>query len=236
MSRRPRRNHTPAFKAKVALAAVKGDRTVAQLAEHFEVHPNQITASAYAWTTNDPIGFFDSTFGFLGVTSFQSLSHPKSSLQINLRDEVPKGAVQIGGLSRASARFVIRNNKFQYNRPRGILLQSSFGLVENNSFIDQTGHGIFIGAASGGEGPGVQNVIFRGNHFSNVGSFPTTPFPPNVHASYGAVFVAVQGVGGNIESPNPVHENLIFDSNAFSDLQGPGLFLSTANNVVLANN
>ena len=44
MSRRPRRNHTPAFKAKVALAAVKGDRTIAQLAEHFDVHPNQITA------------------------------------------------------------------------------------------------------------------------------------------------------------------------------------------------
>ena len=32
MSRRPRRNHTPAFKAKVALAAIKGDRTLAQLA------------------------------------------------------------------------------------------------------------------------------------------------------------------------------------------------------------
>lgn len=44
MSRRPRRNHTPAFKAKVALAAVKGDRTVAQLAEQFDVHPNQITS------------------------------------------------------------------------------------------------------------------------------------------------------------------------------------------------
>ncbi|WLA67673.1 IS3 family transposase [Bradyrhizobium diazoefficiens] len=44
MSRRPRRNHSPAFKAKVALAAVKGDRTIAQLAEHFDVHPNQITA------------------------------------------------------------------------------------------------------------------------------------------------------------------------------------------------
>jgi transposase-like protein len=43
MSRRPRRNHTPAFKAKVALA-VKGDRTIAQLAGHFDVHPNQITA------------------------------------------------------------------------------------------------------------------------------------------------------------------------------------------------
>jgi hypothetical protein len=43
MIRRPRRNHSPAFKAKVALAAVKGGRTVAQLAEHFDVHPNQIT-------------------------------------------------------------------------------------------------------------------------------------------------------------------------------------------------
>ncbi|HEY0802564.1 MAG TPA: transposase, partial [Steroidobacteraceae bacterium] len=44
MTRRPRRNHSPAFKAKVALAAVKGDRTLAQLAEQFDVHPNQITS------------------------------------------------------------------------------------------------------------------------------------------------------------------------------------------------
>ena len=44
MSRRPRRNHTPGFKAKVALAAIKGDRTLAQLAEQFDVHPNQITS------------------------------------------------------------------------------------------------------------------------------------------------------------------------------------------------
>ena len=44
MQRRPRRNHTPAFKAKVALAAIKGDRTLAQLAEQFDVHPNQITS------------------------------------------------------------------------------------------------------------------------------------------------------------------------------------------------
>ena len=43
MSRRPRRNHVPAFKAKVALAAIKGDRTLAQLAEQFDVHPNQIS-------------------------------------------------------------------------------------------------------------------------------------------------------------------------------------------------
>ena len=44
MQRRPRRNHTPAFKARLALAAIKGDRTLTQLAEQFDVHPNQIAS------------------------------------------------------------------------------------------------------------------------------------------------------------------------------------------------
>ncbi len=43
MPRRARRNHTPVFKSKVALAAIKGDKTVAELSQQFDVHPNQIT-------------------------------------------------------------------------------------------------------------------------------------------------------------------------------------------------
>ena len=42
MPRRPRRNHSAAFKAKVALAAIQGDKTLIQLAEDFEIHANQI--------------------------------------------------------------------------------------------------------------------------------------------------------------------------------------------------
>ncbi|WP_028170505.1 MULTISPECIES: transposase, partial [Bradyrhizobium] len=43
MTKKSRRTHSPAFKAKVALAAVKGDKTLAELAQLFDVHPNQIT-------------------------------------------------------------------------------------------------------------------------------------------------------------------------------------------------
>ena len=41
--KRTRRNHEPTFKAQVALAAVRGDKTLAELAEQFQVHPTQIT-------------------------------------------------------------------------------------------------------------------------------------------------------------------------------------------------
>jgi transposase len=44
MTKRIRRTHSPAFKAKVALAALKGEKTLADLAQQFDVHPNQITA------------------------------------------------------------------------------------------------------------------------------------------------------------------------------------------------
>jgi transposase-like protein len=40
--KKKRRNHSPAFKAKVALAAIRGDRTVSEIAQQFNVHPNQI--------------------------------------------------------------------------------------------------------------------------------------------------------------------------------------------------
>lgn len=43
MARRKRRNHSPMFNAQVALAAMKGDKTLAELAQQIDIHPNQIT-------------------------------------------------------------------------------------------------------------------------------------------------------------------------------------------------
>jgi len=42
MSKRPRRNHSAIFKAKVAVDAIKADKTLAELAKSYDVHPNQI--------------------------------------------------------------------------------------------------------------------------------------------------------------------------------------------------
>ena len=44
MTKRTRRNHSPAFKAKVAVSAIRGEETLAELAQTHDVHPNQITA------------------------------------------------------------------------------------------------------------------------------------------------------------------------------------------------
>ena len=43
MTKRTRRNHSGSFKAKVALAALRGDKTLTEIAQHYEVHPNQVT-------------------------------------------------------------------------------------------------------------------------------------------------------------------------------------------------
>ena len=96
MSRRARRNHTPAFKAKVALAAVKGDRTVAQLAEQFDVHPNQVTS----WKAQLEGGAAD-VFGPGGGTAAPAVDvkslHAKIG-ELALENDFLEGALTKAGL------------------------------------------------------------------------------------------------------------------------------------------
>jgi transposase len=73
MSRRPRRNHAPGFKAKVALAAIKGERTLAELAEQFDVHPKQITTWK-AQLENGAVGIFSPN----GIATAQTAIDVKS--------------------------------------------------------------------------------------------------------------------------------------------------------------
>lgn len=68
MTKRSRRTHSPAFKAKVALAAVKGDKTLAELAQQFDVHPNQITT----WKNH----LLESAAGVFGQDKAQPIEAP----------------------------------------------------------------------------------------------------------------------------------------------------------------
>ena len=98
MSRRPRRNHTPAFKAKVALAAIKGDRTLAQLAEQFDVHPNQITSwkSQLEGGAADVFGSGGSATPAAPVVDVKSL-HAKIG-ELTLENDFLEGALSKAGL------------------------------------------------------------------------------------------------------------------------------------------
>jgi transposase len=98
MTRRARRNHTPAFKAKVALAAIKGEMTLAQLAEHFDVHPNQITA----WKTLLQEGAAD-VFGPGGGSVSNTPAIDVKSLhakigELTLENDFLEGALSKAGL------------------------------------------------------------------------------------------------------------------------------------------
>src|SRR5258707_6615550 len=98
MSRRPRRNHTPGFKAKVALAAIKGDRTLAQLAEQFDVHPNQIT-SWKAQLEEGAADVFGSGGGNAGAQSAIDVKSLHAKIgELTLKNDVMEGALGKAGL------------------------------------------------------------------------------------------------------------------------------------------
>ena len=95
---RPRRNHTPAFKAKVALAAVRGDKTLAELAQQFDIHPNQITQ----WKAQ----LLDGAAGVFGSEAWGERAGPAADLtvlhakigELTLENDFLAGALGKAGL------------------------------------------------------------------------------------------------------------------------------------------
>lgn len=95
MAKGKRRKHSSAFKAKVALAAMAGDRTLAELAQQFEVHPNQITT----WKrqlSKEAFSIFDKGASKEPAVDIKTL-HAKIG-QLTLENDFLEGALNKVGL------------------------------------------------------------------------------------------------------------------------------------------
>lgn len=98
MSKRPRRNHSAAFKAKVALAAVRGEKTLAELSQQFDVHANQI-AQWRSQLLEGAAGVFGSEPGAIATTPAIDVKtlHAKIG-ELTLANDFLEGALAKAGL------------------------------------------------------------------------------------------------------------------------------------------
>src|SRR3984893_4547268 len=104
MTKRVRRNHSPAFKAKVALAAIKGEKTLAELAQQFDVHANQI-AQWKAQLLGGAAGIFGSETkaGAAAPTVDLKSLHAKIG-ELTLENDFLEGALSKAGMLSAKHR------------------------------------------------------------------------------------------------------------------------------------
>lgn len=143
---------------------------------------------------------------------------------------LPKGTL-MANLSRRTSRFRISNNTFSGNRARGLMIQATDGLIENNRFVDIIGPAIQITAGNRFfyEGPGAERVIVRGNRIERCNTAIWERGPDGRHLA--AISVGSETPTGFAKVR--LHRDLVFESNAIWDTPGVAIQLANCENVVV---
>lgn len=164
----------------------------------------------------DSIAFYDSNFVYLSSAPVLSetnncAANGTISATLNLNGSVAAATTLIDLTDSASARYVIKGNTFEYNRQHGILEDSSYGLIESNTFTYNTsGAMIFADVTNGIPGPGAGNISISNN---NISLSPGSPYNNVLGA------IAVMGLDSNgdvIESP--LFQKIVLSGNSISNV------------------
>jgi hypothetical protein len=169
--------------------------------------------------------------GFIFTVESVEYNAPKMQCKLEFKEMLPpEPAYPIILFNRKydSGRFIVRNNFFHSNRARGMLLQASNGLVENNHFYKTQAAAIEIVTgyeARWSEGYGVDNVIFRGNQ---IESCDVNGWSPSV--IYMGAYLPES------RTNFPIFTRLSFEGNTIVDCPRQAFFLSSCREIEVKNN
>ncbi len=191
---------------------------------------NKLTlyTNAPTFKIGDKAVFCDSKYNKLDFTAnVTDIDGDTVTFDTDIPDSVTVGSIVQNG-SIDSANYVISNNYFHENRARGLLLQSSNGLCENNIFYKTMGNAIkVIADISPGkwlEGTGVNTLEIRNNTFSSC----------NV-SDWGAVIDVSASINGRI-ADSQMLKNIYIKNNTFESCEGNILSASNANKLIFNSN
>jgi hypothetical protein len=183
--------------------------------------------------TGDSIALFGPSMQFVRTTAAVCIAGTCSA---NIAPIAAQGGLA-ADLTLGNARTIVRSNTFYHNRARGVLLQTAYGLVQDNSFIGQSLFALYlVESAAWQEGPGAQNVLVAGNVIASPGiGGGRGAITVGVENSNGLIYVS--GTASGVTPPIPgVHQNLVFYGNTVEDVPGAAVYLSSANDVLLYGN
>ena len=194
----------------------------------------------------DLIGIFDNQLRFHGVATVLVASYAAdgstATLSLDRAIDAPLAASGFiaGDLSTsAGARYLVRNNRFEFNRARALLLQTPFGLVRGNTFLGQTLKQIYMLASQyWGEGAGAQEVVIADNQFDAAGHDYLGGFFALDLMAEAANFPNFQDeVAGSTTAAPPINQDILVVGNTFlTDKPQALINVSSASNIVFAHN